>query len=130
MKKWQSAGKKNTSLTMHIALGILVSLIVSFLLSILVTVLIEKEVISIENMNVLMPATHALSVLFGSLLVISKERGRIAVIAGAIAACYLLVLVCVNMLVFSEGFDGLVTGILGVLSGGLVAILAKSDFPS
>lgn len=126
MKKRQSAGKKDTSILVHIAFGMLLSLGISFLLSILVTVLIEKEVIPLTSLKVFMIGTHALSVFIGSILAISKEKGRIAIIAGMVAACYLLVLVCINMLVFSEGFDGLGTGILGMLAGGLIATLTKT----
>ena len=110
----------------HITLGVLLSLAVSLLFSILATITIEKEIISMESMNILMIGVHALSVFLGSILAISKEQGRIAVIAGAVTVCYLLILVCINMLVFSDGFSGVGTGILGMLSGGLIATLIKS----
>ena len=110
----------------HITLGVLLSLAVSLLFSILATITIEKEIISMESMNILMIGVHALSVFLGSILAISKEQGRIAVIAGAVTICYLLILVCINMLVFSDGFSGVGTGILGMLSGGLIATLIKS----
>lgn len=110
----------------HITLGVLLSLAVSFLFSILATITIEKEIFSIESMDMLMIGVHALCVFLGSILAISKEQGRIAVITGAVTVCYLLMLVCINLLVFSDGFSGVGTGILGMLSGGLIATLLKS----
>ena len=47
--KRKSAGKKDTSILVHITFGLLLSLIVSFLLSTLATVLIEKEITPIAR---------------------------------------------------------------------------------
>lgn len=126
MKKRKSAGRKDTNILVHITFGILLSLTVSFLLSILATVLIENEVTPITSMNILMIGIHAVSVFIGSTLAITMEKGRIAIVAGIITACYFLILVCINMLVFSEGFAGLGTGMLGMMAGGLIAVLTKS----
>lgn len=124
--KRKSAGKKDTSILVHIAFGLLLSLIVSFLLSTLATVLIEKEITPIASMNMLMIGIHVLSVFVGTTLATSMEKGRIAIVAGIVTACYFLILVCINMLLFSEGFENLGIGVLSIIAGGLIAVLAKS----
>lgn len=126
MKKRKSAGKKDTSILVHITFGLLLSLIVSFLLSTLATVLIEREITPIASMNMLMIGIHVLSVFVGTTLATSMEKGRIAIVAGIVTACYFLILVCINMLLFSEGFENLGIGVLSIIAGGLIAVLAKS----
>ena len=124
--KRKTAGKKDTSILVHITFGLLLSLIVSFLLSTLATVLIEKEITPIASMNMLMIGIHVLSVFVGTTLATSMEKGRIAIVAGIVTACYFLILVCINMLLFSEGFENLGIGVLSIIAGGLIAVLAKS----
>jgi MFS family permease len=125
MNKTSSMGKKDSGVAMNIVLGGLISIICMLLLSVLLTVLVENETVSISSVSVFTMAIHLLSVFLGTILSITLEKGRIAVIAGIITVAYLVVLLCVNMLVFSAGFNGFGAGILSALAGGVLAILLK-----
>lgn len=123
MKKRYSKTDKDTSIVIHIMLGLVLSLISLFALSIILTVLVEKEVIDIDIIPVLAGMPHAISAFIGTILGLSLEKGRIAIVTGVVAVLYLLMLLCVNMLVYSTGISGIGPAIIGILSGGALAAL-------
>ena len=112
----------------HIALGVLVTLACTFLMSLLLAIMVENEVVAVNSVPTYTIGIHTITVLIGSMLSASLEKGKIAVMAGAVAGCYLLVLLCINMLVFSEGFAGIGSGIFSAIAGALLTILIKGKF--
>lgn len=126
MKKMHSKSKNDTGIIGHIGLGILISLICAVLLSIVLAVMIEKEIIAVDAAPSFAVAIHAISVFIGSIISLSFEKGRIAMIAGVVATSYLLLLLCINMLIYSSGFAGLGGGVISAYVGSLLAVMIKS----
>ncbi len=128
MKKTRSTVMKDTNIITHIVFGVLLSLLSTLLMSILLTAMIEKEIISFEAIPAFTICVHAISVFVGTMLSVSIEKGRIAVVAGIVSACYFVILLCFNMLIFSAGFEGIGMGVVSVLAGGLLGTIIKSKF--
>lgn len=125
MKKTSPMGKKDGSVVINIALGVLISLISMLLLSVLLTVIVEKETVSFSSVSAFTIAIHIISVFIGTIVSVTLEKGRIAIVAGIVSGAYFVVLLCANMLIFSAGFDGVGAGILSILAGGLFSVLVK-----
>ena len=128
MKKARSMTGKETGAAVHIILGVLMSVACTFALSILLAVLVEKEAVSISAVPTLSVGVHAISIFVGSMLSMTLEKGRIAIIAAIVAAAYLVILLCINMLIFSSGFEGIGATILSVFLGGLLSVFIKGKF--
>ena len=123
MKKTRSMRKKDTGIAAHITVGVVLSLISTFIFSILLTILVEREVVSIKNAPMFVMGIHALSTIIGSMLAVFLEKGRIALVAGIVTAGYFLILLSINMLIFSSGFEGMGQCVLASLAGGLISVL-------
>ncbi len=123
MKKARSMRKKDTGIAAHTAIGIVVSLVSAFIFSVLLSVLIERELVSFNNATAFTMGIHMLSILIGSIVAISLEKGRIALVAGIVTAGHFLILLCINMLIFSSGFEGIGQCVLASLGGGLISVL-------
>ena len=95
-------------------------------LIIVLAVMIEKEIIAVDAAPSFAVAIHAISVFIGSIISLSFEKGRIAMIAGVVATSYLLLLLCINMLIYSSGFAGLGGGVISAYVGSLLAVMIKS----
>lgn len=128
MKKARSITEKETGSAVHIILGVLLSVACTFVLSILLTVLVENEVISISAVPILSAVIHAISIFVGTLLSTAMEKGRIAIVAVIVVATYLIILLCINMLVFSSGFEGMGSTILSVFLGALLSVFINGKF--
>ena len=128
MKNIRKTTGSTNNTTKGIGIGILISIFTAFLLSILLTVLVENETIRPESVPVVAAAVHAISVFFGAMVATTIEKGRIAVIAGISGAGYFILLLCINMLVFSSGFNYILSCAAGVLCGVLITILIKAKF--
>lgn len=125
MKKPRVTSEKNTGIIVHIVFGVLLAIGCAFILSILAATMVEKEIVSINSVSKITLLIHAISVFAGSLLSISLEKGRIAVVAAITTLSYLFVIVCMNMLFFSSGFQGVGGGIISCLIGGMLSIVIK-----
>lgn len=128
MEKMRSIVGKNTNTAMHIGIGVGIALILSLVLSVVIAALVNNEVINISSIPLCMIPLHAISIFAGSMVSLLLEKGRVAVMAGIICACYLAVLLCINMLFFTDGFSGVLMGALGILCGGALAVLVNLKF--
>ena len=128
MKKISSMAKKETGIAVHIALGVLLSAICTFIMSIILTVMVENETISPGATSSFAIGIHAISVFIGSMLSLTLGKGRIAVVAGIVAVCYLVVLLCINMLIFSSGFESIGAEMISSFAGGLLSMFLKIKF--
>ena len=128
MQKIRSMVGKNTNTVMHIGIGIGIALVLALVLSVAIAALVNNEVINIASIPLCMIPLHAISIFVGSMVSLLLEKGRVAVVAGIICACYLAVLLCTNMLFFTDGFSGILTGTLGILSGGALSVLVNLKF--
>ena len=126
MKRAHSISMKDTGIIINVSLGILLTMVCAFLLSILLTVLVENERIHLSGIPVYLYGIHAISVFIGTLLSLTLEKGRLAIIAGIVAAAYFVILVSINMLVFSSGFEGIIGTAAGISAGGALSVLLKA----
>ncbi len=126
MKKIQPKANKEKGTIFSIAIGTAVSVLCMLLLSVLLTVLVENEAVSSTMVTIAALCIHAISVFAGSMLSLTGQKGRIAVVAGTVTASYFLMQICVNMLFFSAGFEGVAAGLVSMLVGGVIAVLIKS----
>lgn len=125
MKRAHSISMKDTGIIINVSLGILLTMVCAFLLSILLTVLVENERIQISGISVCLYGIHAISVFIGTLLSLTLEKERLAIIAGIVAAAYFVILISINMLVFSSGFEGVIGTAAGILAGCALSVLLK-----
>ena len=123
MKKTHSITGKDTGMAIHIGLGILLSLVSTIMMSILLTVLVENESVQLSSVPIFAFGMHTVSVLIGCTLSLTLEKGRAGIIAGIVTAGYIAVLLCINMLVFSAGFNGIWGSALSAAGGSLLAML-------
>ena len=126
MKRVHSAKKKENNIITHITLGIILSLLSTFILSILITTLLDKEILELKAIPIITNISHALSVFIGTIVAITLHKEKLAIVAGTIAGTYLVIALCANMLLFSNGFEGIGAGIISIFIGGLIPILLKT----
>lgn len=122
MKKSNSSNRVGQGIIKHIAAGALLALASSLLLSVIVTMLVEKGYIAMGSTSIPIFVTHAISVFSGATLAIRIEKGRTAIVSGVVSAVYWLILLCVNMLIFTEGIEGVAFCCVAVTVGCLMAI--------
>ncbi len=125
MKMTRNAGSLKVGAIRHIILGVFVVVISATLLTILTAILVNNEVINMKALPVAMIAIHMVSSFLGTFVAASVEKGRIIITSAIVCACYFAILICANMIFYSSGFDGLLTGIISILVGGALAIPVK-----
>lgn len=120
--------KKEANIVIHIAIGAVTAVACAMLLTVLLTMLINHEAISINTMRLCTYVVHGISVFVGTMVSLFLEKGRGAIVAGAVAASYLTLLLCANMLFFADGISGLIGGILSILVGGALSLVTYVQF--
>ena len=123
MTKMRPVTAKETSTAIHIGLGVITTIVLSLALSVGLAALVNSEMISISTLPLFAALIHAISTFIGSMVSMLMEKKGIAIVAGIICGCYAAILIGVNMLIFSNGFSGLLTGITGILLGSGSALL-------
>ncbi len=130
MKKINHQKGGDNATVLNVLWGILLSLCASIVLCVLLTAFIEKEVLSITTMGTGVLVVNTVSAFAGSMLSTALEKGKPAVICGIVCAGYIGVLLCINLLFFSSGFNSIVSTILATVVGGAAACAVKIGISS
>ena len=125
MKKSNPSNRPGQGMIKHIAIGAMFALVISLLLSVILTVLVEKGYISMNGISIPIYICHTISVFSGATVAIRMEKGRTAVVSGIVAVVYWLILICVNMLILTDGIEGIANCCIAVLAGFAIAIGAN-----
>lgn len=109
--------KNEQSFFAGIGIGTLVSLLLSVILSMIIATLVLNERVGEVKIELMSRIVMLISSLFGCIIAIRLNGGKLAIVSGTTGIIYLLVLVGVGILFFDGGFHNIWTSILSVIVG-------------
>lgn len=123
MKRKKSTREISVPVSALLGTGICILLMV--LMSMLGAMLVDSERLDIEAMKWLSVVIHIVSAFFGTWVALSIGKQKLAIITGITICGAVLVLICAGMLFWGSTLGTVLTGILSIAAGGLVACMIK-----
>ena len=123
MKRKKSTHEMSIPVSAIIGMGVCILLTV--LMSMLGAMLVDSERLDIEAMKWLSVVIHIVSAFLGTWTALSIGKQKLAIITGITNSGAVLVLICAGMLFWGSTFGSVLTGILSIAAGGLVACMIK-----
>lgn len=106
-----------------ILVGIICAIAVSILLSIGIASLIHNGTVNTNTSGYLMALVHFVSMLLSCVLIRSMMKQRDALIAALVGVGYMLILLVVNMMIYSNGIHNFAFILIGISAGILVSLI-------
>ena len=123
MKRKKSTREISVPVSALIGTGICILLMV--LMSMLGAMLVDSERLDVEAMKWLSVVIHIVSAFLGTWVALSIGKQKLAIITGITISGAVLVLICAGMLFWGSTLGTVLTGILSIAAGGLVACMIK-----
>ena len=123
MKRKKSTHEMSIPVSALIGMGICILLTV--LMSMLGAMLVDSERLDIEAMKWLSVVIYIVSAFLGTWTALSIGKQKLAIITGITIGGTVLVLICAGMLFWGSTLGSVLTGILSIAAGGLVACMIK-----
>ena len=121
----QKAMMKGSPIVRGALMGVGISLGLMALLGALAAWLLNGEQIDLGSAQWLAIAAQAIGTFVGVWVALTVCKEKMAIVTGVTVAGAAVLLLCISMLVFADGFSNVLVGLGAMAAGGLVACLIK-----